>query len=63
MGTKLWNELTKTVQEAPDAYAFKREINRMNRRLCKAVKVFLFIVSVYIESLVGNISLHACLKL
>ena len=31
VGTKLWNDLTKHVQESPDIYAFKKEIDRMNR--------------------------------
>ena len=30
-GTKLWNELTATVQDSPDRFAFKKEIARMNR--------------------------------
>ena len=37
LGTKLWNELSKTVQNAPDVYAFKKEINRMNRSYVKLV--------------------------
>ena len=31
LGTLLWNELDKTIQEAPNVYAFKKEINRQNR--------------------------------
>ena len=30
-GTKLWNELTASVQDSPDIFAFKKEIARMNR--------------------------------
>ena len=30
-GTKLWSELSKEIQTAPNVYAFKNEIDRMNR--------------------------------
>ena len=35
IGTKLWNELTRTIQEAQDVHAFKKEINRRNRTYVK----------------------------
>ena len=35
LGTKLWNDFTKTIQDVPDVYAFKKEINRMNRSYVK----------------------------
>ena len=35
VGTKLWNKLSKTVQEATDIYAFKKEIARLNRSYVK----------------------------
>ena len=37
LGTKFWNELSRTLQNAPDVYAFKKEINRMNRSYVKLV--------------------------
>ena len=35
IGTKLWNELSITVQESVDVYAFKKEIRRLNRQYVK----------------------------
>ena len=35
LGTKLWNELPRSTQDAADVYAFKKEINRMNRLYVK----------------------------
>ena len=35
IGTKLWNELTRSIQEAQDVHAFKKEINRRNRTYVK----------------------------
>ena len=31
VGIKLWNGLSKVVQESPDVFAFRNEIDRMNR--------------------------------
>ena len=30
IGTKLWNEFSKEVQNLPNVYAFKKEIDRVN---------------------------------
>ena len=31
LGTKLWNEFSKDIQNLPNIYAFKKEIDRENR--------------------------------
>ena len=35
IGTQLWNNLPKIVQDSPNVYAFKKEIRRMNRTYVK----------------------------
>ena len=35
IGTHLWNNLPKIVQDSPNVYAFKKEIRRMNRTYVK----------------------------
>ena len=39
IGTKVWNELSKNIQECPDVFVFKKEIRKMNRVL-KYVKLY-----------------------
>ena len=34
-GTKLWNELSKNIQESPDVFSFKKEIRKLNRVYAK----------------------------
>ena len=31
MGSKLWNELHKNIQESPDVFSFKKEVKKLNR--------------------------------
>ena len=35
IGTRLWNDLSKNIQESNDVYAFKKEIRLMNRAYVK----------------------------
>ena len=35
IGTKLWNDLSLQIQESHDVFAFKKEIDRMNRSYVK----------------------------
>ena len=35
IGTKLWDDLPVAIQEAPDRFAFKKEIDSMNRLYVK----------------------------
>ena len=35
IGSKLWNDLPKSIQEANDVYAFKKEIRHLNRTYIK----------------------------